>query len=136
MYSIVIAMPCDEVVHCLLASNAALVEGSTMWLKLKPKLPRRCFISHSCADINERERLLQILPSDVEPVIFPPISVAPDEMISDRLVESILGCDGLIYLASGNSATSFWVAFERDYALRSRKEVFAFHPQARSLKRD
>lgn len=99
-------------------------------------LPRRVFISHSYKDAKERERLLTLLPKHVEPFIFPPIVVPPEQMISDDLIEAMLACDGLIYLTGGHSAESFWVAFERDYALRAGKNVFAYEPDTRSLRRD
>jgi TIR domain len=89
-------------------------------------LPAKCFISHSYADTAARERLLRILPASVEPLIFPPIQARPDEFVSKPLIEAILACDGLIYLRGGASDRSFWVAFERDYALRSGKPVFCY----------
>ena len=89
-------------------------------------LPAKCFISHSYADTAARERLLRILPASVEPLIFPPIQAKPDEFVSKPLIEAILACDGLIYLRGGASDRSFWVAFERDYALRSGKPVFCY----------
>lgn len=47
-----------------------------------------------------------------------------------------MDCEGLIYLEGGASAHSFWVAFERDYALRMHKQVFAFDPATGTLRRD
>jgi hypothetical protein len=92
------------------------------------QLPHKCFISHSYKDIDLRERLVAKLPKTVEPFLFPPITVSPDEMVSNDLITAILDCDGLIYLNGGHSASSFWVALERDYALRSGKPVFAADP--------
>ena len=46
--------------------------------------------------------------------------------MSKPLIEAVLGCEGLIYLRGGASDRSFWVAFERDYALRSGKSVFCY----------
>lgn len=89
-------------------------------------LPAKCFISHSYSDTIPRERLLSVLPNAVAPVVFPPIQAKPDEFVSKPLIEAILGCDGLIYLRGGASDKSFWVAFERDYALRSGKPVFCY----------
>jgi hypothetical protein len=89
-------------------------------------LPAKCFISHSYADTAARDRLLRILPDSVAPLVFPPIRARPDEFVSKPLIEAILGCDGLIYLRSEASDSSFWVAFERDYALRSSKPVFCY----------
>jgi hypothetical protein len=41
-----------------------------------------------------------------------------------------------MYLQGGASARSFWVALERDYALRQSKPVFAFNSSTGTLKRD
>lgn len=89
------------------------------------QLPEKCFISHAYADIESRKRLIKNLPSHVEAVVFPRITVPPDELVSSELVEALLACDGLIYLRGGASDRSFWVAFERDYALRAGKKVYA-----------
>src|SRR5690242_12395462 len=88
-------------------------------------LPKKCFISHSFKDAEPRQELLAQLPRDVEPFVFPPIVVQPDQMVSDKLLDAIRACDGLIYLQGGASAQSFWVALERDYALRVGKSVYA-----------
>ncbi len=90
----------------------------------KITLPRRCFISHAYADL-EYKALIEALPPDVDARTFPEIAVAPDQLVSNELVAAILECDGLIYLDGGHSARSFWVAFERDYALRAGKQVFS-----------
>jgi hypothetical protein len=89
------------------------------------QLPPKCFISHAYADAIARDGLIKSLPSSVEAVVFPPITVQPDQFVSNRLIESLLSCDGLIYLTGGASDRSFWVAFERDYALRAGKPVFS-----------
>ena len=89
------------------------------------QLPPKCFISHAYADAIARDGLIKSLPSNVEVIVFPPITVPPDQFVSDRLIESLLSCDGLIYLTGGVSDSSFWVAFERDYAVRSSKRVFS-----------
>lgn len=81
-------------------------------------------MSHAYADEDRRSDLLRSLPSQVESVVFPPMAASPEEAVSDRLVDALLGCDGLIYLTGGASDRSFWVAFERDYALRAGKRVF------------
>jgi hypothetical protein len=98
------------------------------------KLPRKCFISHSYKDAKARKRLLKNLPRGVEPFVFPPINVSPNDMVSESLIESILDHEGLIYLEGGYSAHSFWVAFERDYALRAGKKVFSFNPETLEIK--
>jgi hypothetical protein len=46
--------------------------------------------------------------------------------VSDDLVVSILSREGLIYLDSDHSANSFWVEFEKDYALRAKKLIYAY----------
>ena len=89
-------------------------------------LPQKCFISHSYKDAGARERLLAQLPKGVEPFVFPPIVVFPEEMVSNKLLDAINACSGLIYLQGGASTQSFWVALERDYALRQRKPVFRY----------
>lgn len=102
----------------------------------QPTLPPRCFISHSYSDARARADLLSELPREVEPFIFPEIKAAPDQMVSNELIKAILECGGLIYLKGGYSERSFWVAFERDYALRAGKIVFSYDPQTRVLARD
>ncbi|MEP7288432.1 MAG: TIR domain-containing protein [Chloroflexota bacterium] len=97
-------------------------------------LPKNCFVSFSYKDTESLQLLHKSLPSQVEPFMFPPITVAPDEMISNALINAILDRDGLIYLEGGYSAQSFWVAFERDYALRAKKRVFSFNPQTAEVK--
>jgi TIR domain len=92
---------------------------------MNAQLPPKCFISHAYADAIARDRLIKSLSSDVEAIVFPPITVPPDQFVSNRLIESLLSCDGLIYLTGGASDRSFWVAFERDYALRAGKQVFS-----------
>jgi TIR domain len=89
------------------------------------QLPPKCFISHAYADAIARDALIKSLPSGVEAIVFPPITVQPDQFVSNRLIESLLSCDGLIYLTGGASDRSFRVAFERDFALRSGKQVFS-----------
>jgi len=88
------------------------------------------FISHSYKDSAVRDRMIQQLPAHIKPYIFPPISVRPDQFVSNNLIEAILKCNGVIYLDEGYSAQSFWVAFERDYALRSRKRVYRYIPSS------
>lgn len=94
------------------------------------------FISHSYKDKDIRQQMIYALPNGVKPHIFPPINVAPEEFVSNKLIQSILGCDGLIYLDGGHSALSFWVAFERDYAKRAGKPVYAYNPETKTLRQD
>jgi hypothetical protein len=89
-------------------------------------MPSPCFISHAYADNEMVRDLVKRLPKRVSPVIFPPISVTPEQRVSDDLVGAILECPGLVYIASGSSAESVWVTFERDYALRAGKLVFSY----------
>lgn len=83
------------------------------------------FISHSYADAGACDLLIANLPSGIEPIMFPPITVSPNELVSADLLTSISACDGLIYLEGGHSDQSFWVAFERDFALRTGKRVLS-----------
>ena len=99
-------------------------------------LPAKCFISHAYADAAARDAFIESLPSGVAPFVFPPITVQPDEFVSDPLINAVLDCDGLIYLRGGASDHSFWVALERDYALRAGKQVFAFDTATFELTRD
>lgn len=95
--------------------------------------PGKYFISHSYKDSVEREHMLTLLPDDVETFIFPSTKTSPLEFVSNLLIGAILACDGMIYLDEGVSATSFWVAFERDYALRSGKTVYRYLPSKKEL---
>src|SRR5262245_30175696 len=110
------------------------------WRKRSPfekiGLPHKCFISHSFEDTAARERLLALLPKSVEPFIFPPITLPPEQTVSDKLLDAIRGCEGLIYVHGGASARSFWVALERDYAMRAGKRVFSFSPDESTLAQD
>ena len=99
-------------------------------------LPESCFISHAYADVAACRWLIDVLPTGVRPVLFPPIVVAPEQLVSNSLIEAILECDALIYLQDDVSARSFWVAFERDYALRSGKQVFAANAARSEIVRD
>ena len=91
-------------------------------------LPRKCFVSHSYRDTENKVLLLRALPPNVEPFFFPPITVTPDQMVSNDLILSILDCEALVYIDGGLSAQSFWVAFERDFAKRAKLHVFEFNP--------
>ena len=53
-------------------------------------LPHKCFISHSYIDAAACNVLRETLPRDVESCIFPPMNVAPDQMVSNELVSAIL----------------------------------------------
>jgi hypothetical protein len=99
-------------------------------------LPHKGFVSHSYRDEQARAALLAGLPETIEPFVFPPIKVTPDQMVSNDLIRAVLDCDGLIYLEGGHSGSSFWVAMERDFALRAGKPVFAYDPASDTLRRD
>jgi hypothetical protein len=66
-------------------------------------LPVNCFISHSYADAAVRDRLLGALPPELQPRVFPPKTVSPDEFVSNSLIQAILDSEGLIYLRGGAS---------------------------------
>jgi hypothetical protein len=97
-------------------------------------LPDRVFISHAYDDQAAVDRLRKKLPARVSGVIFPPRrDPKPWEAVSEGIVPAIRECQGLIWIAGGASARSFWVEFERDYALRSGLSVFRFHPASEKL---
>jgi hypothetical protein len=100
------------------------------------KLPNKCFISHSYRDDAVVAALRKFLPAHVEPVIFPREEPQADRAVSDGIVPNILECDALIYLMHGFSKDSIWVNFERDFALRAKKRVYAYDPKRRRLLRD
>ncbi|MDX2162996.1 MAG: hypothetical protein SF162_16895 [bacterium] len=95
----------------------------------------RYFISHAYKDSAVCEGLIKRLPPGVRPYIFKTVLARPDQMVSNTLIEMILACDGLIYLEKGHSAASFWVAFERDYALRAGKPVYRYDPDTGTIHR-
>lgn len=117
-----------------------MLKAFKKWLKQRRESnirpPGKYFISHSYGDAPVRDRLINHLPPGMVPFVFPPISVRPEEFVSNHLIEAILACDGLIHLQGGNSATSFWVAFERDFALRMGVPVFAAAPGTLVIRRD
>lgn len=84
------------------------------------------FISHSYKDSAIRDMMIAQMPEGVEAFIFPPIDVEPHQLVSNELIKALLQCDGLIYIDEAFSSQSFWVALERDYALRAGKTVYGF----------
>ncbi len=68
-----------------------------MWFQRnRPKqddLPAKCFISHAYRDAEAREQLLQTLPKSVDPVIFPPITVSPDQLVTHLTQMNVNGED-------------------------------------------
>lgn len=98
--------------------------------------PGRYFISHAYRDAHHIDVLEKGLPRWAKPFRFPPIRVRPDQMVSNPIMAAIRDCDGLIYLKGGASDTSFWVAMERDVALREEKRVYSYDPGSVTLSRD
>lgn len=96
----------------------------------------KCFISHSYKDERDLDLLRECLPKGAEPIIFPPISVSPEEMVSNNLIETIKDCDTLLYLRGGHSTQSGWVTLERDYALRNGLDVYSFEAEKVRIERD
>jgi hypothetical protein len=103
-----------------------------------PEIPRGpAFISYSYKDENELPQLKKILRAkSVIPSPFKPIEVTPSEMVSNELIESIIGCQSLIYIDTPNSQKSHWVTLEKEYARHIHKKVFAYEPQTGRLEED
>lgn len=99
-------------------------------------IPKRCFISHSYKDTAAMRKLRRSMPDDVELVSFPRAEPNPRQAVSNEIIPKILDCPGLVYLTGSASSKSFWVSFERDYALRSGREVFAYNPASGLFRRD
>ncbi|MBX3061886.1 MAG: toll/interleukin-1 receptor domain-containing protein [Anaerolineae bacterium] len=91
------------------------------------------FISHSYKDESARQDLIQRLPNGITPFIFPAIN-DPSRLVSNYLISSIREKDGIIVIEEGYSSASFWVAFERDYALQIGKPVYSYRPSDRSIR--
>jgi len=100
------------------------------------KLPGKCFLSHSYRDTAALASLQKFLPTHVERVIFPREEPQAQRAVSDGIVPKILECGALIYLTGGFSKGSDWVRFERDFALRAKKRVYAYDPTRARLLRD
>jgi hypothetical protein len=109
-------------------------DGTLLMVDLLP--PGLYFISHSYRDVSVRQALIDRLPAHARPFVFPPISVSPVEFISNALIGSLLTCDAVIVLEGGFSAQSFWVAFERNYALRIGKPVYTYTPGSEQITRN
>jgi hypothetical protein len=99
---------------------------------------RRCFIAHWYKDPARDLCLRRRLPGRREPFIFPPIEASPGVAVSDGLMEAIEACEALVYLDTRESLATFWVGFERNYAARLGKPIYAFRPGRRwfPFKRD
>ena len=99
-------------------------------------LPGRCFVSHSYQDSDVVAKLQKKKGMHDKLVHFPRVEPDPSHAVSEGIATQILGCDALIYVREGASASSFWVSFERDYALRAGRPVYAYSPTADALVRD
>lgn len=99
-------------------------------------LPASVFISHAYLDVAAKERLLGLIPEHVRSVVWPPRERDPREAVSDGIVEQIRQCEGLIYIDGAYSEDSIWVNFEKDYARRSGRRVFAFDPEEELVRED
>lgn len=92
-----------------------------------------CFVSHCYGDEAMLAACLQHMPEHgLEPFVFPPTDVTPDEAISENLISAIRSCPRFVYLDTVRSRGSFWVGFERNIAARLGKPVLAFHPKGRT----
>lgn len=111
------------------------------WKKPEPlevavtEIPARAFVSHSYMDTEGIRSLLDHLPPCFGPVLFAPVDVPPSEFVSTRLIDAIRAAPALVYLQGAKSEASFWVALERDVALRAGKQVFAFDPATGQFRR-
>lgn len=112
------------------------ITNKTVTLKYDVLPPGQYFISHSYQDTDMAKLLIRNLPDFVRPFVFQPIKTSPLEFVSNTLIGSILTCDALIYIKRKYSNLSFWVAFEREYALRSGKAVFQYEYKNQTIKPD
>ncbi|MBN2155490.1 MAG: hypothetical protein JW776_05570 [Candidatus Lokiarchaeota archaeon] len=96
----------------------------------------KVFISYSYKDEIARSELISKLNGrGINPYVFPPITVSPNRLNSNDLIESILHHDSMIYIKGEYSDKSFWVVFERDYAMRAHKEVYSFDPSTMKIEK-
>lgn len=98
-------------------------------------LPGRCFVSHSYQDGGVVTALKERLTS-AQLDVFGRVDPDPRLAVSEGILARILSCEALVYLRGGASASSFWVAFERDYALRAGRPVYAWDPDTGELAQD
>lgn len=96
----------------------------------------KCFVSFAYEDFHYIDKIKSILEGYANLFIFPPIKVTPEQMVSNYLLSSIRQSESLIYLFGANSNKSPWVALERDYALRSKLEVYSFNVDTEEILRD
>lgn len=90
----------------------------------------RCFVSHDYEDKAALKTCLgRRFPGGLEPFVFPPLTVTPEQAVSQHLIDALRDCESLVYLNTPISLGSFWVGFERNMAARLEKRVYAFHPR-------
>lgn len=94
-----------------------------------------CFISHSYKDTDVR-RVIQALPRGVRPIVFPPIDLSPSEFVSEHLIAALDRAKSVLVVDSPSSRQSFWVAFERHYAMQRRKRLFRYDSETNSIRLD
>lgn len=87
-----------------------------------------CFISHRYGDPVRDLCLRQKLPFGAEAYVFARVAETPDVGISGPLMQAIREQDLLVYLDTPTSLERLWVGFERSYAARLGKPVYAFNP--------
>jgi hypothetical protein len=92
--------------------------------------PSTIFVSHAYGDADALAACLcRRMPGGAKPVVFPAITVTPDEAVSSALIDAIRSASALVYLDTARSRQSFWVGFERNIAARLGKPVYAFRPR-------
>jgi hypothetical protein len=92
---------------------------------------KKYFVTHSHNDEEAYALLIKKLRNrGMEPFEFPPIKSHPENMDCTSLIEAILDHIALVYIQNEYSDHTFWVAFQRDYALRAHKQVYSFDPVA------
>lgn len=96
----------------------------------------RAFISHAYTEESRVTELARLLPSGIEPIIFPKVDQDPRRAVSNGIVQQIRASKCLIHIDGGPESRSVWVSFERDYALRSKIPVFWYNPETATLQRD
>lgn len=85
-----------------------------------------CFISHKYGDPALAACRRARLPRGAAPFVFKQIDADPSVAVTSHLIEAIQACESLVYLDTSMSLSSFWVGFERTYAARLGKPVYAF----------
>ncbi|MCA8901328.1 MAG: hypothetical protein KDA53_08755 [Hyphomonas sp.] len=114
-------------------SGATKIDGTGPSSKFDELRPGKYFLSHSYEDTSVAAQLKSTLPERVEPYVFPAIEVSPLEFVSNTLIGAIIACDALIYVRGGPSDHSFWVSFEREFALKLAKPVYEYRKSRRQI---